>query len=60
VAEQQNATPAQVALAWIMTRPGLTAPIASATSAEQMRELLHAMNLRLEQTDMEQLNQASE
>src|SRR3712207_8773248 len=38
VAARTNATPAQIALAWLMARPGLTAPIASATSVEQRSE----------------------
>ncbi|MBC6990387.1 aldo/keto reductase [Hymenobacter sp. BT491] len=59
VAEHLHASPAQVALAWIMARPGLTAPIASATSPEQVTELLKATELQLTAEDMEQLNQAS-
>ena len=54
-----GSSPAQVALAWIMARPGLTAPIASATSPEQVTELLKAMQLTLSEADMHQLNQAS-
>lgn len=48
VAAQRNATPAQVALAWLLTRPGVTAPIASATTVEQLRELLGALTLDLD------------
>ncbi|QDA61182.1 aldo/keto reductase [Hymenobacter jejuensis] len=59
VAEHLHASPAQVALAWIMARPGLTAPIASATSPEQVTELLKATELQLTAEYMEQLNQAS-
>jgi aryl-alcohol dehydrogenase-like predicted oxidoreductase len=47
VAAEHNATPAQVALAWQMARPGITAPIASATTVAQTRELLGATTLRL-------------
>lgn len=47
VAAETGATLAQVALAWLMAQPGVTAPIASATSAEQLRDLLGAMRLRL-------------
>ncbi|MCR5889047.1 aldo/keto reductase [Hymenobacter sp. J193] len=60
VAARQQATPAQVALAWIITRPGLTAPIASATSPEQVTELLRATELTLSAEDVQALNQASE
>src|SRR5690606_34912052 len=47
VAEAHKATPAQVALAWIMAQPGITAPIASATTAKQVEELLGALSLTL-------------
>ncbi|MGY2131783.1 aldo/keto reductase [Hymenobacter sp. HD11105] len=59
VSERLNATPAQVALAWIMAQPGLTASIASATSAEQVEELLKATNLQLDAEALEQLEGAS-
>lgn len=59
VAAAHNATPAQVALAWNMARPGITAPIASGTSAEQVRELLGAAELRLSDEEMAALNAAS-
>ncbi len=48
VALRCNATPSQVALAWLMSRPGVTAPIASATSIAQLDELLRATTLRLD------------
>ncbi len=47
VAADYNATPAAVALAWIMARPGITAPIASATSIQQLNELTKATELKL-------------
>ncbi|TGE23092.1 aldo/keto reductase [Hymenobacter metallicola] len=59
VAARQQATPAQVALAWIMAQPGLTAPIASATSPEQVTELLQATELQLSPEDIAELGQAS-
>lgn len=59
VAAAHNATPAQVALAWNMARPGITAPIASGTSAEQVRELLGTAELRLSDEEMAALNAAS-
>jgi len=58
VAAAHHATVAQVALAWIMARPGITAAIASATSAEQVRELLGAVELSLKEEDMETLDSA--
>jgi aryl-alcohol dehydrogenase-like predicted oxidoreductase len=47
-AAQHKATPAQIALAWQMARPGLTAPIASATSLAQWREIAGAARLQLD------------
>jgi aryl-alcohol dehydrogenase-like predicted oxidoreductase len=59
VAAQHRATPAQVALAWLMARPGLTAPIASASRLEQMGDLIGATELRLDPVSIERLTQAS-
>lgn len=59
VAAAQHATPAQVALAWLMARPGLAAPIVSATSLAQLHELLGASQLRLSANDVAQLDLAS-
>jgi len=59
VAASHHATPAQVALAWLIARPGLTAPIASATNVEQLRELLAAVKLTLAPDEIAQLDQAS-
>jgi aryl-alcohol dehydrogenase-like predicted oxidoreductase len=47
VAEEYNTTQASVALAWVMARPGITAPIASATSVEQLNDLAKATELNL-------------
>jgi aryl-alcohol dehydrogenase-like predicted oxidoreductase len=58
-ARELHAKPAQVALAWLMTRPGITAPIASATSLEQLEELVGATRLELSPAVVEQLDQAS-
>ncbi len=59
VAKRHKATPAQVALAWLMARPSITAPIASATSVDQLNDLAKATQLELNTADIEQLNQAS-
>jgi aryl-alcohol dehydrogenase-like predicted oxidoreductase len=59
VAAQYNATPAQVALAWIIARPSITAPIASATDLNQLNDLIKAAQLDLGDEAMERLNQAS-
>lgn len=59
VARHHAATPASVALAWQMARPGITAPIASATTVDQLNELLAATKLRLDRADIERLDSAS-
>ncbi|MDQ2886034.1 MAG: aldo/keto reductase [Chloroflexota bacterium] len=59
VAQEYDATPAQVALAWLIARPSITAPIASATSIEQLNELLRATDLHLDDTAIQTLNEAS-
>lgn len=59
VAAETGATLAQISLAWLMTRPSLTAPIASATSAEQFRELLGALTVTLSPAQIGSLTAAS-
>jgi len=59
VAEARRATPAQVSLAWIMAQPGITAPIASATTVRQVEELLGALALTLDGDDLRKLDAAS-
>jgi aryl-alcohol dehydrogenase-like predicted oxidoreductase len=59
VARSKSGTPAQVALAWCMARPGITAPIASATNLDQLADLLKSVNLQLDNASMDLLNQAS-
>jgi len=54
-----RATPAQVALAWQMARPGITAPIASATSVAQLHELIGAAALVPDAATLERLDAAS-
>ena len=59
VAQAHGSTPAQVALAWQIHRPGLTAPIVSATSVAQWAELAGAARLALSAADIATLNDAS-
>ena len=59
VAAEQGSTTAQVALAWLIARPGLTAPIASATSVEQLNELFGAAKLQLTANQIAALDLAS-
>ena len=59
VAARCQATPAQVALAWQMARPTVTAPIASATTVAQFRELVGAATLTLSADDIAELSAVS-
>ena len=59
VAQRYGATPAQVALAWQIARPSITAPIASATSLEQLQGLVAATRLSLDADAIAALNRAS-
>jgi len=59
VAQRCGVTPAQVALAWLIARPGVTAPIASATSIAQLEELIAATRLKLDPDAMQALDRAS-
>ena len=59
VAQRYNATPGQVAVAWQMMQPGITAPIASATSVAQLHELVKATQLQLDSDTLAQLDAAS-
>ncbi len=59
VSERHNAKQAEVALAWVIARPGVTAPIASATSIEQADSLIRAANLQLTAADIKELDKAS-
>jgi aryl-alcohol dehydrogenase-like predicted oxidoreductase len=56
VAAQHDATPAQVALAWLIARPSVTAPIASATSVAQLNELVKATQIKLDRHAIERLD----
>ena len=59
VAARHHARPAQIALAWLIARPSVTAPIVSASSVEQLHEILAAAALALSAQDVSQLEQAS-
>ncbi|MBS9719103.1 aldo/keto reductase [Tianweitania sp. BSSL-BM11] len=59
VSETHGAQPAEVALAWIIARPGVTAPIASATSVEQVESFAKAASLKLSEDDLAALDKAS-
>jgi aryl-alcohol dehydrogenase-like predicted oxidoreductase len=58
-AGRTGSTPAQVAIAWVMTQPGITAPIASASNLAQLSELVKASQLVLDAETMALLDRAS-
>ena len=58
VAAETGATLAQIALAWLAAQDGITAPIASATSTEQLDELVGAWNLELGRDQLDRLTAA--
>jgi len=59
VAKRYASTPGAVALAWLIARPSVTSPIASATNTEQLNELVAATRLVLDPEAIERLDQAS-
>lgn len=59
IAGKHGASASQVALAWLIARPGITAPIVSATSVEQLKDVLAAAQVRLSAEDVAQLDAAS-
>ncbi len=60
VAGELHATPARVALAWLIARPSVTAPIASATNLSQLKDLVEAIRLRLDAEAIGKLDRASD
>jgi aryl-alcohol dehydrogenase-like predicted oxidoreductase len=60
VSREKQATQGEVALAWLIARPSITSPIASATSEEQVRGLVRATELELDAPSIELLNEASQ
>ena len=58
VAARVGATPAQVALAWLLAQPSITAPIVSATSLAQLREILKAVEIKLDDAALAALTAA--
>ena len=59
VAARMGVTPGQIAIAWLIAQPGITAPIASATSVAQLEELLAATRITLDADALRTLDQAS-
>jgi aryl-alcohol dehydrogenase-like predicted oxidoreductase len=59
VAKEYNTTPASIAIAWVIAKPGITAPIASATSVKQLHETAKAIELNLSKDALDLLTTAS-
>lgn len=59
VAARHRATCAQIALAWIMAKPAIGGPIASATSVAQLEEIMGALRIELSAADVAELDRAS-
>jgi aryl-alcohol dehydrogenase-like predicted oxidoreductase len=60
IAKEYNSTPSAIALAWLIARPGITAPIASATTVSQLKEIITSATINLSEEAMELLTVASE
>lgn len=60
VAKANDATAAEIALAWLVAQPGVTAPIASATSVEQVKSLARGVRLKLSEDDLHLLSEAGQ
>ncbi|HTQ27971.1 MAG TPA: aldo/keto reductase [Puia sp.] len=60
VANKYHSSPAAVSIAWLIARPSVTAPIASATNTDQLQELVAAASLQLDSEAMGKLGKASE
>ncbi len=59
VAAAHSATPTSIALAWLLAKPSVTSPIASATSVEQLQDLLKSVALQLNPDEVKKLDTAS-
>jgi aryl-alcohol dehydrogenase-like predicted oxidoreductase len=59
VAARYNAKPGQIAMAWLIARPSVTAPIASATNLDQLAELVKAAEIKLDAAAIQQIDAAS-
>ncbi len=60
VSKKYNTNQAAIAIAWVLARPGITAPISSATTVEQLNELIKATEINLDNESMNLLNKASD
>jgi aryl-alcohol dehydrogenase-like predicted oxidoreductase len=59
LAKKHASKPASIAIAWYLARPSVTSPIASATSPEQLKDLMQGLNIKLDNEDIQQLDLCS-
>jgi aryl-alcohol dehydrogenase-like predicted oxidoreductase len=59
VAKAHTAKPGQIALAWLIARPGVTAPIVSATNPDQLAEMVKVPEIKLTPAEIAQIDAAS-
>ena len=59
VAKRYEAKPGQIAVAWLIARPSVTAPIVSATNLEQLAELVEAAEIELDPESIAKIDEAS-
>lgn len=59
IASKHKSNPAQISIAWLMARPSITAPIASATKMEQLEDLISAADIEFSDEDLVRLDEAS-
>ena len=59
VAARYNAKPGQIALAWLIARPSVTAPIVSATNLDQLADLVAVPNIKLDTAAIAEIDAAS-
>jgi aryl-alcohol dehydrogenase-like predicted oxidoreductase len=59
ISAAHDSTPTAIALAWLIARPSVTSPIASATSVEQLQDVLKSVAIQLSPSEMAKLDEAS-
>lgn len=59
IAERHGATPAQIALAWLLSRPVVNSVIIGAKRLDQLTDNLGALNVRFEPDDLAELDKVS-
>lgn len=60
IAKKHNTVPAAISLAWLAAQPNIGGPVASATSIDQLSEILSSTSILLDKSDLELLNKVSE